>query len=205
MAKQIHIKHDYKKGHSIMRKTNNIILLIFGILLFFASYAFDHQANLFFKSLKLPLLEFLLSIITNFGVVIVVMLFIPLLALHKKEKRLSHFLFLAFISSIILAFIIKLIVLRQRPIEAFTYPFTNIVDYSFPSMHSMAVFASLPFLTRHLKKQKYFWIAFAFLVAFSRVYLGFHFLSDVVFGAFFGYFIGESILKLYGKNHGRHK
>lgn len=66
-------------------------------------------------------------------------------------------------------------------------------------MHAMVVFSLLPLLTKHLPKQNYFWLMFAFLVAFSRVYFGFHFLSDVVFGAVAGYFIGVWLLELYDK------
>ena len=188
-----------------MKKINYIFALILGILLFFASYAFDQQASLFFKSLKLPLLEFLLSIVTNFGVVIAVTLAIPSIIIYKKNKKAVYLLFTAFISSIIISFIIKLIVLRQRPMETFAYPFTNIINYSFPSMHSMAVFSLLPLLVVYMPKQKIFWAAFAALVAFSRIYLGFHFLSDVMFGSLLGYFIGSYLLGLYGKNHARNK
>lgn len=187
------------------KKSNKVLLLIAWALLLLISYKFDKSISLFFKNAKSPLLDFVFSIITNFGVAAAVMLAIPLTMLFRKNRRAANFLFLAFISSIILAFIIKLVVLRQRPMEAFTYPFTNIINYSFPSMHSMAAFATLPFLMKYLPKQKIFWAAFAFLVAFSRIYLGFHFLSDVVFGAFAGYFVGIYALELCEKNHGKRK
>lgn len=143
----------------------------------------------------MEILNVVLSVITNFGVVIFVTLLLPSIALYKKNKRVVYALWLAFIASFILSFIIKMIVLRQRPIDTVTYPFTNIINYSFPSMHSMIVFSLLPFLVKFLPKQKYFWILFAFFVAFSRIYFRFHFLSDVVFGALFGYFIGNRIMK----------
>ena len=187
------------------KKIINIWLLIAGTLLFLVSYKLDTGVSLFFKNAKSPLLAFVLSIITNFGVVVAVMLAIPLIMLFRKNRKAAYFLFLAFISSAILAFIIKLVVLRQRPMEAFTYPFTNIINYSFPSMHSMAVFSLLPLLAKYLPKQKFFWAGFAFLVAFSRIYLGFHFLSDVMFGAFAGYFTGIYALGLCGKNNGKRK
>jgi membrane-associated phospholipid phosphatase len=127
------------------------------------------------------------------------MLLVPSIIFYKKNKKIIYLLWLAFIVSIILAFVTKLIVLRQRPIEAFTYPFVNIINYSFPSMHAMVVFSLLPFLVRYLNKWKSFWIGFGLLALFGRVYFGFHFLSDVVFGAFFGYFVGDYLLELYEK------
>ena len=182
-----------------MKKINDLMILIAGILLFLISYNYDQQINLFFKNLQFSFLNFALSIIANFGVVIIVLIIVPSIVLYKKNKKLIYLLLLTFFVSFLLAFIIKLIILRQRPIGAFTYPFINIINYSFPSMHAMVAFSLLPVLIKYLNKQKYFWIAFAFLVTFSRIYLGFHFMSDVVFGALFGYFVGDYLLGLFEK------
>ncbi|MAG91502.1 hypothetical protein CMO83_02400 [Candidatus Woesearchaeota archaeon] len=182
-----------------MKKINDTWIVIFGILFFLVSYMFDDSISSFFKKIQLPFLDVILSIITNFGVVIVLMLLIPSFMLYRKDKKLVYLLLLSFVASIILVFIAKLIFLRQRPLDAFAYPFINIINYSFPSMHSAVAFALLPILAKHLSKQRVFWILLAFFVAFSRVYLGFHFLSDVVFGSLFGYFIGDWILELYEK------
>lgn len=182
-----------------MKKTNDFLLIIFAIMLFLISYRFDQQINLLFKGIRLEFLDFIFSVITNFGIVVFVMLVIPSIILCRKNKKWVYLLWLAFIASIILAFIAKFIVLRQRPAEAFTYPFIDIINYSSPSMHSMVAFGLLPILIKNLPRQKFFWIAFAFLVAFSRIYFGFHFLSDIVFGALFGYFIGDYLLDLYAR------
>jgi len=66
-------------------------------------------------------------------------------------------------------------------------------------MHAVVAFSLLPLLLEYLPRYRKFWIGFAFLVAFTRVYLGFHFLSDVVFGIIFGYFIGILLLHLHNK------
>lgn len=179
-----------------MGKIREIFMLVTAIIILLISYNFDEPVSLLFKEGEIPFLDVFLSIITNFGIVVLVVLLIPSIILYKKNRKHAYLLWLAFIISFILAFIIKLIVLRQRPTEAFTYPFTNIISYSFPSMHAMAVFSLLPLLIKYLPKQKHFWAAFAFLVSFSRVYFGLHFLSDVVFGALFGYFIGICLLEL---------
>ena len=172
-------------------------ILIIGILLFIVSYNFDQQANLFFKSMIFPLFDAVFSLITNFGIVILVMLIIPSIILYRRNKKQVYLLWLAFFLSVASAFIIKLIFLKQRPVEAFTYPFTNIINYSFPSMHAMAVFSLLPILAKYSAKHKSFWTGFGLVAVFSRIYLGFHFLSDVVFGALAGFLIGNFLLKLY--------
>lgn len=182
-----------------MKRVKGTLIAAVGILLFLIAYKFDDSIGLFFKNSGLQFLDLILSIITNFGVVIIAMLVVPSIILYKKNKKSVSLLFITFLISIVLAFIIKLVVLRQRPIDTFAYPFTNIINYSFPSMHSMVAFALLPILIKNLPRQKIFWIIFAFLVAFTRVYFGFHFLSDIVFGGFLGYFIGIFLLEEYDK------
>ena len=182
-----------------MKKINDTWILIIGVLLFLLSYMFDQQINLFFNAQKFAFLDLILSIVTDFGVVLIVMLLIPSIALYTKNRKLVYLLLSAFVVSFILAFVIKLIVLRQRPAEAFTYPLVNIINYSFPSMHSMVAFSLLPLVIKYLPKYKAFWAMFVFLVAFSRVYFGFHFMSDVVFGALSGYSIGDYLSELYEK------
>ena len=180
-------------------KRNDIWILMIGILLFIISYNFDSQVNMFFENFQLPFIHDIFNFITNFWFAVLVMLIVPSFAFYQKNKKMLYLSWLTFFIAVILAFVIKLIVLRQRPTEALTYPWINIINYSFPSMHAMVVFALLPLLVKHLPKQKYFWIGFSFLIGFTRVYLGFHFLSDVVFGALFGYLIGFYLLELYEK------
>ena len=199
MAKQINFEQNHNKGFNVMKKIKEILILIIGILIFLVSYVLDQPINSFFKGFRFAPLDFIFSIITNFGVVVFVMLIIPLILLFNKNKKKGFVLLMAFIISIVSSFIIKLIVLRHRPTELINFPFINVADYSFPSMHASAVFSLLPLLNNYLPRQKYFWISFTLLVAFTRIYFRFHFLSDVVFGALFGYFIGYSILVIFEK------
>ncbi|MBI2102038.1 phosphatase PAP2 family protein [Candidatus Woesearchaeota archaeon] len=189
-----------------MKNINRIWLLIIGTLLFVISYNLDNRVNLLFKSLKFQLLDAVFGLITNFNLVILAMAVIPSIIFYRNKKKPVYLLWLTFLVSVILAFVIKLIVLRQRPLEALayqikplTYPLINILVYSFPSMHAMVAFSLLPVIIKYLPKQKFFWIIFAFLVAFSRVYFRLHFLSDVVFGGFLGYFIGIFLLEMHEK------
>ena len=182
-----------------MKRVNKLLLLSIGMLLFFISYGLDQKVSLTFSSNQSKILSLVFGIITNFGVVLVVLLLIPLILLYKK-KRLPYLMLITFLASFALTFIAKLIVLRQRPMHTLVYPLINIINYSFPSMHAAVAFSLLPALVKFLPKQKYFWIIFAVLASFSRIYFGFHFLSDVVFGALFGYFIGLFALEYYEKN-----
>src|SRR3989344_7934130 len=104
-----------------MRKISDWAILIIAILLFIAAYNFDEEANLFFNGVKFSIFDAALSVITNFGVVIIVMLAIPTVIFYNKDKKTIKLLLLAFIVSFALAFVIKLMILRQRPIESFTF------------------------------------------------------------------------------------
>ena len=179
-----------------MKKLNFVWTLIAVILIFLISYGIDQPVNSFVENLRFTQLDFIFSIITNFGFVVLIMLIVPIIVLYQKNKNKSYLLLLAFILSVVTSFIIKLIFLRQRPNELITYPFINMVDYSFPSMHAAVIFSLLPILIKYLPRQKYFWIVLVVLVAFTRIYFGFHFLSDVVFGALLGYFIGNYLLRM---------
>ena len=180
-----------------MIKKENVLFLLLGMALFYISTFLDKSVSLLFQTIKIPFLDLIFSIITNFGVVLVFLLFMPAIMVCKKDKKTFKLLFLTFFLSFVLSFVLKLTVLRQRPTDTLYYPIVNIINYSFPSTHSMVIFALLPLLLSYLPKQKAFWLSFTFLVGFSRIYLNFHYLSDVVFGAVFGYFIGRAIIEFY--------
>jgi undecaprenyl-diphosphatase len=75
-------------------------------------------------------------------------------------------------------------------------------SYSFPSGHSAAAFAGASLLLRRYPRLTPFAVGIAFLVAFSRVYLGAHYPGDVLSGSFAGTVLARSyqyaLRKLFG-------
>ncbi|HIH51471.1 MAG TPA: phosphatase PAP2 family protein [Nanoarchaeota archaeon] len=61
-------------------------------------------------------------------------------------------------------------------------------------------FSALPVIDREFPRIKIFWIVFALLIIFSRLYFGVHFLSDVVAGALLGYLSGFLFVRTW-ENH----
>ena len=70
---------------------------------------------------------------------------------------------------------------------------------SFPSNHAMNI-SGISFLFSNIypKYKKYFW-CIAFLVMYSRIYIGVHYPLDVLFGCLSGMFISYIIIKLWEK------
>ncbi len=178
-----------------MKKINNA-LLITGIIAFIVSLILDKNIKPLMLLIKNPVFDLLFGWITNFiNIFVISILITTLFLLEEKKRRWVFPLWISFLLSIAASFAIKLIIARPRPMELF-YPLASALSFSFPSMHAMVAFAAVPILNREFPDIKWFWVLFASLVAFSRVYLNFHFLSDVVFGAFLGYFIGVFIVHM---------
>ncbi len=81
------------------------------------------------------------------------------------------------------------------------------LDFSFPSGHSSAAFAVFVFLAFNTKNMLYrtIFIASAFVVAYSRIYLGVHTIVDVAVGALIGTVIGIIISLILKVDKGKRK
>lgn len=102
--------------------------------------------------------------------------------------------------------LIKPLFLRERPTHypgimehvRTLYKYTG-GQYGFISGHATNAFGFAIFMTLVFRNKVYniAIISWAVIMAYSRVYLGVHFVSDVVFGALAGIIIGYLVFKLY--------
>lgn len=183
-------------------KRRFISWILFFIFLTIVGFYFDSRVAVSMQYLRT---SFLTSFFLNFGssstvAVLVIILTAVFFQQKKKEKILP--LWFAAALSVVASFVLKVIVQRPRPfqlglIKVLGSPDIaySTWDFSFPSFHTMAIFATLPFLDKEFPKFRYVWIALAIIIGFSRMYLGVHFLSDVLSGGLIGYVIGKAIVE----------
>ena len=150
--------------------------------------------------IKNPVLDYFSGLLANFSsMLIIIIVLISFFLLNKKKREWALPLGLGIISSYVITYVLKFIVTRPRPSEISMNFLFHLPDYSFPSAHAAVAFAALPVLNKTYPKLKWLWILSASFVAFSRIYIQVHYLSDVVAGALIGYFISIFITKLKDK------
>ncbi|MBU1093830.1 MAG: phosphatase PAP2 family protein [Firmicutes bacterium] len=158
------------------------------------------------QQLRNPVFDWLFYIITQIGDQY---FFIALVAViyWTVNKKYAHKFVFTFMLTAIVNTGIKEIVQRIRPFYydgIQTEPRWETSGYSFPSGHSQAA-GALGYMAYDVSKKlskKWIWyigIAIMVLVPFSRVYLGQHFLSDVIVGVTLSFILAHYIFKLVDK------
>lgn len=134
----------------------------------------------------------IIKIVTNFGGAIILGLITILILILIKSKKIGLSVLINLCSVTVLNLILKSILQRPRPNE---YRIINETGYSFPSGHSMISMAFYGFIIylmyKNIKNKYLKWISIILLsililmIGFSRIYLGVHYVSDVLAGFLF--------------------
>lgn len=187
-----------------MEKRNALFLLILISIAALISFYFDKNIVVFFENLRNSYLnEFFLGI-TFLSAEIIVLFFLTSLFLWSEHKRKWIFpLWFTLGLSALISFLLKFSIQRLRPYQAeivSTLPVLQEAghlawNFSFPSFQAMLGFCAVPILSKEFPRFRYVWIAFAVLIAVSRVYFGVHYMSDVIVGGTVGYIIGSLVIK----------
>ncbi len=131
---------------------------------------------------------------TYFGDGLFSILLAVLLFLFKK-RLLGFQILVSFLASGILAQVVKRIAKMPRPQEILAGSYMHFIEGhssfgwdSFPSGHTISAFALATLLGLHTRNHflQVVYFLLALLVAFSRIYLGNHFLNDCSAGALIG-------------------
>ncbi len=168
-----------------------VSLYVIGLVLVAMSFLLDKTAIKLIQLLHNDFLVYILSIITVLGSFLAVTALTTLLfAFNKKNRKNLHVLWITLIIGYLITSLLKTLIARERP-ETLLIEETG---FSFPSGHAVAVFAPIQLIKNYFPELKIYWIILAVLVLLSRLYLGAHYLSDVVAGALTGYIIGNLVL-----------
>jgi membrane-associated phospholipid phosphatase len=192
------IKHSslFFYGASLLIFLGFIFLCIFG------------KSTSFFllNSVHNPTLDHFFTLITNLGDGKIALIISAFALFLYKNKIYALSLLYAFLVSGIIAQVLKRLVDTPRPKLYFANgEYTQFIDgikiatqHSFPSGHTATAFAITAVIIIFIKNRK--WqipmLTIASLVGYSRIYLGQHFLLDVLVGAIIGCLSGIAAIDL---------
>jgi len=188
-----------------MEKSKKIFLglIAYGIFLLilmsFSSYVLTLDKNIFFliNNISNPFLDLFFVSITYIGSTVFWILLIILFWMKKEREISIRLIFALIIDSFLLTFL-KWFFVRPRPSERFANieVLSSDIGPSFPSGHSERVFSGAVILGYVYKKLRYLLFLLAFLVSFSRIYIGVHYPIDSLIGSLNGIVVGYIALLL---------
>lgn len=160
------------------------------------SFPFNAEAIYFLQSFSSPLFDFFFKNITRFGNPVVWLAISAMFYWIGKEKTSMYLTNLMLFSAMTVE-VLKLYFASPRPAIVLGNKI-RVIDaesfsrYSFPSGHATLMGAVFSYYASNKKIMLTLWLLLlVFLVALSRIYLGMHFLGDVVAGIFLGLIIGQ--------------
>lgn len=117
---------------------------------------------------------------------------------ERKDKRFIIYFLISFLATALLVnIVLKNIYDRPRPpvMASVHQSFTCPTDFSFPSGHAAAAFASAVILSAFDRKRRAAYYTIASLISLSRIYLGCHYFFDVTAGGTIGATISYIVLR----------
>ena len=178
---------------------NKIYFYLIGLALLIISFFLENSVAGFFVNNRIGFFDDIAIFIHGIESY-VLFAFVLIIMLMFKQKKMILPLILTFIFYLGVTYFIKVIVARPRPFTKFDFPDLGEsgINRSFPSGHSTASASVMRFFEFN-RILLWAWIAVTILIMFSRVYLGMHYLSDVITGLILGYFIGDASIFLMEK------
>lgn len=165
-------------------------------------WSFDFKILNGIQNLRTDFFDYFFSTITHLATagIFWILLGVFLCLFIKTRKEGTTVLLALLFNLIVCNLILKVIIARPRPytVEEFsliTDPATQLLvglpsDWSFPSGHTAASFATATAMFCNNKKHGIFAYVLALVIAFSRVYLYVHFPTDIIGGIVVGSLMG---------------
>ncbi len=159
-----------------------------------------HELDVFFSilmyELRTPALNAVMLFITLLGneILLILLITVFLFAALKKHKREALMIVVIFIIGVLINLLLKDLIARDRPVIS---PLLDERFYSFPSGHAMNAFVFYATLVIYVYRASRSWFltcislvingTIIILVGVSRVYLGVHYLTDIIAGYIAGF------------------
>ena len=165
------------------------------------------------SSLHFKLLDFYMSVVSycdsksfNLGFIVILIFSIAVLWTNKKDSFWTDIALMASVLTVsaLIVYFMKNYFERPRPMSVFGDDNVNtfyekVHRNSFPSGHTNAAFTACAFMFMTVRKYWYWYIILAFGMGFERIYVGSHFPSDVIAGAFIGAITAYIMVKFFKK------
>ncbi len=141
-----------------------------------------------------PLLDHTLPWLTYLGSHFAVILFILISLILTRQRRIFRQLLLLYGTQSAIIYSLKFLIHRQRPFH-FAQELASklssgpgeILDPSFPSAHAALSFMMATVLAHWLPRYRMLFYILAGFIAWTRIYLGLHYPTDMIVGAVLGY------------------
>ncbi|MBU1953979.1 phosphatase PAP2 family protein [Patescibacteria group bacterium] len=165
-------------------------------LLFLFSLVIDTNVIEFIEQSRTEILNCMMVLITDAGIFLILSVIATFLIVTRRYKELLM-VAAACLFALESGYIIKKLFQIPRP-DHLTTQLTYATGYTFPSLHAAISFAIIPFIRRLFKKK---WVEYGIVIlllsiAGSRIYLGVHYLSDILFGGLLGYLFAWTIISM---------
>lgn len=170
-------------------------------------WLYSLDCNVFFlinRTLHNPVFDVVLPFLTDLNRMLGGKIFFIalLLFLLVKGKRTGRLVVLLLIITITLSdqfssFVVKPFIHRERPcrtLEGVRLLIDCGSGKSFPSSHAVNMTAAAVVFAYGYCRWKWWFYSLAGLIAYSRVYVGVHYPSDIIGGAIIGFFIGTIVI-----------
>ncbi|HEX3044168.1 MAG TPA: phosphatase PAP2 family protein [Bacillota bacterium] len=159
---------------------------------------FDQRLFLSINQLQSVKLNRIVQFITRLGGLTSQSLLVLTLFAFPPTRIIGMKLAIVQTITLILVQLLKLMVARVRPYHALTgiIPFKIEKDYSFPSGHTAASFATALILCSSFPVAGVLCFGVASLIGYSRIYIGVHYPLDVIVGCLIG--LGATTLLMIG-------
>ena len=170
------------------------IFYVISAVVLLISFIFDNQIVKFIESMRVETIDIAFIVLSSPYAVYITLLLVAILLYKTKHQILT------LLSSTILTYIVVVLLKgfigRPRP-EVSTL--VGATASSLPSLHAAIIFMPYALVSKELPSLRIVYPILAFLVAFSRLYNGVHFLSDLIVGGLVGYGVGLLLVDLEGK------